>query len=265
MKRPLTYAGLLLFLGLAVAAHKYLKQSEQDQEIIERANSLVWSLLGSQSSAKFLSPEIQELGEPSSWSVRGDIALRHTDGSNLQTRYYAAVIAQVCEPANNRECWQLKELAIDGQQVDLKALRQRQRAQADQQSETPPKDEADARPEQGGGEPAGPQRQSSTAAQPATASTSTAPQTTNRKTASESDRAEPAPEPLPEPAPTLDRREIVERIQLYLSQFGYDAGPIDGVVGPQTRTAIQRYQRTHNIAVDGEATMQLLTHLEQQR
>lgn len=261
MKRPLTYAGLLLFLGLAVAAHKYLKQSEQDQEIIERANSLVWSLLGSQSSAKFLSPEIQELGDPNSWSVRGNVALRQPDGSNLQTRYYAAVIAQVCEPSNNRECWQLKELAIDGQQVDLKALRSQQRVQAEQQPETPPEDDAEARPEQDRGKPAGSQRQPSTAAQPANASASTAPRPANPKTASESDKAEPAPEP----APALDRREIVERIQLYLSQLGYDAGPIDGVVGPQTRTAIQRYQRTHNIAVDGEATMQLLTHLEQQR
>jgi hypothetical protein len=40
-------------------------------------------------------------------------------------------------------------------------------------------------------------------------------------------------------------------LQVRLHGLGYDPGPIDGVVGPRTRAALQRYQRDHGLLVSG--------------
>ncbi len=54
----------------------------------------------------------------------------------------------------------------------------------------------------------------------------------------------------------------VRSIQKELRAHGYDAGPIDGRIGPQTRAAIRRYQRDAGLPVDGAASKQLLDHLK---
>ncbi len=41
----------------------------------------------------------------------------------------------------------------------------------------------------------------------------------------------------------------VREIQRRLARAGYYHGPIDGVMGPQTRYAIRAYQRAHNMRV----------------
>jgi hypothetical protein len=43
---------------------------------------------------------------------------------------------------------------------------------------------------------------------------------------------------------TADR---VRRVQRELARAGYYHGPIDGILGPQTRRAIQAYERDHNM------------------
>ena len=40
-------------------------------------------------------------------------------------------------------------------------------------------------------------------------------------------------------------------MQVRLQGLGYDPGPIDGLVGPQTRTALLRYQRDHGLLASG--------------
>jgi len=40
-------------------------------------------------------------------------------------------------------------------------------------------------------------------------------------------------------------------MQVRLQGLGYDPGPIDGVVGPRTRAALQRYQRDHGLLASG--------------
>ena len=54
----------------------------------------------------------------------------------------------------------------------------------------------------------------------------------------------------------------VRSIQKELRAHGYDAGPVDGRIGPQTRAAIHRYQRDAGLPVDGVASKQLLDHLK---
>jgi peptidoglycan hydrolase-like protein with peptidoglycan-binding domain len=67
-------------------------------------------------------------------------------------------------------------------------------------------------------------------------------------------------------SPTLYRPDGIERVyvvtaQQELAARSYRVGPIDGIVGPRTREAIRRYQRTHGLPVDGRVSLALVNHL----
>jgi membrane-bound lytic murein transglycosylase B len=53
-------------------------------------------------------------------------------------------------------------------------------------------------------------------------------------------------------------RNQVEKIQELLVAKGYDPGPIDGVLGSQTRQAVKEFQRTAKLPADGYPTPELL-------
>lgn len=58
------------------------------------------------------------------------------------------------------------------------------------------------------------------------------------------------------------RSDLVADIQQELTRHGYlPAGSADGAMGPQTRTAIQEYQRAQGLLVDGQASSALLEHM----
>jgi peptidoglycan hydrolase-like protein with peptidoglycan-binding domain len=59
-------------------------------------------------------------------------------------------------------------------------------------------------------------------------------------------------------------RSAVMRVQAGLTKLGYNPGPIDGVMGPNTRSAIRGYQRDHGLAVDGRASKSLASHIDRQ-
>ena len=56
---------------------------------------------------------------------------------------------------------------------------------------------------------------------------------------------------------------VVTRVQSGLARLGYNPGPADGVMGPQTSEAIREYQNDHGLLTDGRATVQLAEHIEQ--
>jgi membrane-bound lytic murein transglycosylase B len=56
-------------------------------------------------------------------------------------------------------------------------------------------------------------------------------------------------------------RNQVEKIQELLTAQGFDPGPIDGVVGSQTRQAIKEFQRVAKLPADGHPTPELLEEL----
>jgi peptidoglycan hydrolase-like protein with peptidoglycan-binding domain len=58
--------------------------------------------------------------------------------------------------------------------------------------------------------------------------------------------------------PQVDRVHI---IQTGLAELGYSPGPIDGVIGEQTREAIRQFERDRRMAVTGEPTEDLLREL----
>jgi membrane-bound lytic murein transglycosylase B len=53
-------------------------------------------------------------------------------------------------------------------------------------------------------------------------------------------------------------RNQVEKIQELLAAQGFDPGPVDGVIGSQTRQAIKEFQRTAKLPADGYPTPELL-------
>lgn len=72
-----------------------------------------------------------------------------------------------------------------------------------------------------------------------------------------------ASEPARPDIETLSDREGVAEIQRELNRLGYDAGPVDGVMGRRTRDAIREYQADNDMARDGQATADLLRRLRE--
>lgn len=57
----------------------------------------------------------------------------------------------------------------------------------------------------------------------------------------------------------------VASIQRLLQEFGYDPGPIDGILGSRTIQAIQKYQRETGLEVHGRPSRTLEAHLRKRR
>jgi len=60
---------------------------------------------------------------------------------------------------------------------------------------------------------------------------------------------------------TYANGSIVIQVQSRLARAGYYRGPIDGVMGPRTRYAIQAYERDHGLRVDGTISGSLLRNM----
>ncbi|MEG3753758.1 peptidoglycan-binding domain-containing protein [Psychromonas arctica] len=57
-------------------------------------------------------------------------------------------------------------------------------------------------------------------------------------------------------------RSLILQTQQQLNRLGYKAGSADGLMGKNTREAIKRFQKQHNIRVDGKSTSALLALLK---
>jgi peptidoglycan hydrolase-like protein with peptidoglycan-binding domain len=60
---------------------------------------------------------------------------------------------------------------------------------------------------------------------------------------------------------TIKYSGLVEDIQRELATTGHFKGNVDGVTGPQTRLAIEAYQRDNRLELTGEANKTLLEHI----
>lgn len=72
----------------------------------------------------------------------------------------------------------------------------------------------------------------------------------------------PAPTPTSAPASGPVSQNLVKQIQSDLAEAGYDPGPIDGVMGPKTKSAIRRYQQEHGLLIDGRPSEELALHIQ---
>jgi peptidoglycan hydrolase-like protein with peptidoglycan-binding domain len=55
---------------------------------------------------------------------------------------------------------------------------------------------------------------------------------------------------------------FIVSVQEELKKHGFNPGPVDGLHGPRTRRAVERYQARAGLPVDGEITLELLNHLK---
>ena len=69
--------------------------------------------------------------------------------------------------------------------------------------------------------------------------------------------------PWPRDLAALSRSQMIE-LQTALNQRGFDSGAPDGVMGPATREALRRYQRSVGLPADGYPTLELLQRLQAQ-
>jgi peptidoglycan hydrolase-like protein with peptidoglycan-binding domain len=56
--------------------------------------------------------------------------------------------------------------------------------------------------------------------------------------------------------------ETTRGIQAGLVKLGFDPGPVDGVAGSKTRSAIRAYQQQYGLAVDGLPSPEVLAHFQ---
>jgi lytic murein transglycosylase len=68
--------------------------------------------------------------------------------------------------------------------------------------------------------------------------------------------------PWPRDLKALTRAQLLE-LQMALNERGFDSGTPDGVMGPATREAIRRYQRSVSLPADGYPDLALLERLKQ--
>ena len=67
--------------------------------------------------------------------------------------------------------------------------------------------------------------------------------------------ARPQPSPSPPASPSSgDDDTLVSDVQTLLIGLGFDPGPVDGSLGPTTRRAIEAFQRSQSLPVDGRVT-----------
>jgi membrane-bound lytic murein transglycosylase B len=64
--------------------------------------------------------------------------------------------------------------------------------------------------------------------------------------------------PPPENLPALSRQQILA-LQQTLEDQGFDPGPIDGILGSGTRSAIREFQKANNLVADGYPGTQVLS------
>ncbi len=62
------------------------------------------------------------------------------------------------------------------------------------------------------------------------------------------------------PASGLSHEQVTQ-LQVVLNQKGFDAGQVDGVFGPETSTALQKFQISHGLPATGQADPQTLSAL----
>lgn len=78
----------------------------------------------------------------------------------------------------------------------------------------------------------------------------------------------PAPKhagrPQSEPRPKPVKNEVVRRIQEDLQKLGYDPGPVDGMFGARTMTAIRAYQGDRDMAQTGGVSPSLVDQISEE-
>ena len=104
---------MVLFLVLAVVIYQVGQRSKQDVRVIGWANSLIWEAVGTRSSPIFEAAELVEGEAANTWTITGRLA-HSTADEGLPTGDYLAEVERTCSAADERACWRLTRLSVDG-------------------------------------------------------------------------------------------------------------------------------------------------------
>jgi localization factor PodJL len=70
------------------------------------------------------------------------------------------------------------------------------------------------------------------------------------------------PEQQPRPSPLeTEAGQAIAAVQETLRQLGYDPGPVDGIEGPKTRTAVCDFRKSRGLTQTGRITLDLIQEL----
>ncbi|MGH7303464.1 MAG: peptidoglycan-binding domain-containing protein [Candidatus Rokuibacteriota bacterium] len=78
----------------------------------------------------------------------------------------------------------------------------------------------------------------------------------------ESDSTPPAGSGMPASDAQTQRPPFVLEAQRALRDLGYHPGPIDGTFGPQTRSALEKYQLAEKLTVTGQLDAETMERLD---
>ncbi len=84
--------------------------------------------------------------------------------------------------------------------------------------------------------------------------------TTQQNTTAQSDQQQSGESRAMHPS-----RSQVRMLQRALNRNGLNAGPVDGIMGSQTRQALQKFQSGHGLNASGQLDRQTITALRSQR
>jgi peptidoglycan hydrolase-like protein with peptidoglycan-binding domain len=74
-------------------------------------------------------------------------------------------------------------------------------------------------------------------------------------------RAEEKPSPFPQKRPRVKFSDLVKRVQETLRAENYYRGSVDGILGPQTRAALEQYQKDRNLDAVGRLNWETIDSL----
>jgi len=241
-----------VILGSLIGIGHVLWTRSADSEIVHYSWPVKWALtLAAESpdlptGSRFTTVTVRNASDGDHWTVAGEVELPSIEGRRLVTSYVATVSSQ-CPNVSERRCWAMDELILGSVPATIPApLGDRSAADSD-----PPLVVAAVPP---------------AVVEPAPVSELV---TTPEESESEQDEdlafilterlVEPAddllltlggPSRIDQPQAAGPRYDpvLVRDIQRGLAALGHDPGPIDGLLGRQTRAAVESFREREGLA-----------------
>lgn len=250
--RLLTIGIGAVILGSLVGIGHVLWTRSADSEIVHYSWPVKWALtLAAESpdlpiGSRFTTVTVRNASDGDHWTVAGEVELPSIEGQRLVTSYVATVSSQ-CPNVSERRCWAIDELILGSVPAAIPApLGDRSAADSD-----PPLEFAAVAPAVV--EPA-PVSELVTPPEP-----SEAEQDEDMEFILTESLVEPVdelfltlggPSRIHQPHAAEPRYDpvLVRDIQRGLAALGHDPGPIDGLLGRQTRAAVESFREREGLA-----------------
>lgn len=191
---------------------------------------------------QFFAPAIEPGAEPDAWRVTGIVGLPSAV-SGPEHQPYSASLTALCDAYADPACWRLDGLTIGGRSlVDVVT---ESRGMARKLTAAPP--------------------MPAPMPAPAPAATPTAAPAADALGRKDKPAAATADQQTANQRNASPDASLVLEVQQSLRRAGFDPGPVDGIMGPGTRAAIEAYQRQNNLPADGAPSRELLRRLGKAR